>query len=94
MPRSSDLERYYTNLAMASPVRISVEKACGECVPKEKDLRVVVDKAPVEFRRDSEGYYFLDTVELDMDCGIYNVWFELEFGESTYISDNLQLQVY
>jgi hypothetical protein len=94
VPRSSDLERYYTNLAMASPVRISVEKACGECVPKEKDLRLVVDKAPVEFRRDSEGYYFLDTVALGMDCGIYNVWFDLEFGESSYISDNLQLQVY
>lgn len=94
VPRSSDLERYYTNLAIASPVRISIEKACGECVPKEKDLRLVVDKDVVEFRRSSEGYYFLDTVELEMDCGIYNVWFELEFGESTYISENLQIQVY
>lgn len=94
VPRSSDLERYYTNLMIASPLKISIEKACGECVPKERDLRMVADKAPVEFRRDSEGYYFLDTVALDMDCGIYNVWFEMEFGESTYISDNLQLQVY
>lgn len=94
VPRSSDLERYYTNLMIASPLKISIEKVCGDCVPKERDLRMVVEKAPVEFRRDSEGYYFLDTVALDMDCAIYNVWFEMEFGESTYISDNLQLQVY
>lgn len=94
VPRSSDLERYYANLAMASPVRISIEKSCGDCVPKEKDLRLVVDRAGVDFRRSSEGYYFLDTDELGMDCGIYNVWFELEFGESKYLSDNLQLQVY
>lgn len=94
VPKASDLERYYSNLALASPMKISVEKVCGECVPKEKDLRVVVDGASVDFRRDSEGYYFLDTEELGMDCGIYNVWFELEFGESKYLSDNLQLQVY
>jgi len=94
VPRASDLERYYTNLAMASPIKISIEKACGNCVPKEKDLRMVVEGADVEYRRDSEGYFFLDTVELDMDCGIYNVWFELNFGENTFISDNLQLQVY
>lgn len=94
VPRSSDLERYYTALAVASPVKITIEKSCGDCVPKEKDLRVVVDSASVEFRRDSEGYFFLDTEALGMDCGIYNVWFTLEFGESSYISDNLQLQVY
>lgn len=94
VPRSSDLERYYTNLAISSPVRISIEKVCGDCVPKEKDLRIVVENAEVEYRRDSEGYYFLDTATLDMDCGIYNVWFEMDFGESKYISDNLQLQIY
>jgi len=94
VPRASDLERYYTNLAVASPVKISIEKACGECVPKEKDLRMVVERGDVEHRRDSEGFYFLDTVALDMDCGIYNVWFELEFGENSFISENLQLQIY
>lgn len=94
VPRASDLERYYAALAVASPVRVTIEKACGDCVPKERDLRVVVESAEVEFRRGSEGYFFLDTVDLDMDCGIYNVWFTLEFGESSYISDNLQLQVY
>jgi hypothetical protein len=94
VPTASDLQRYYVNLAVASPVKIFVEKECGQCVPKEKDLRIVVNGGDVQHRRDSEGYYFLDTVELDMDCGIYNVWFELEFGESKYISENLQLQVF
>lgn len=94
VPRASDLERYYVNLALASPIKISIEKSCGDCVPKERDLRMVVDRASVDHRRDSEGYYFLDTVALNMDCGIYNVWFELEFGENNFISDNLQLQVH
>jgi hypothetical protein len=48
----------------------------------------------VEHRHDSEGYYFLDTMVLDMDCGIYDVWFELEFGENKYISEPLQLQIF
>lgn len=94
VPNAGDLQRYYVNLAMASPIRIFIERACGDCVPKEKDLRMVVEAGTVEHRRGVEGYYFLDTVELNMDCGIYNVWFELEFGENKYISENLQLQVF
>jgi hypothetical protein len=94
VPNVSDLERYYVNLAVSSPVKIFIEKTCGDCLPKEKDLRMVVEEGVVEYRIGSEGYFFLDTAELDMDCGIYNVWFELEFGENKFISDNLQLQVY
>ena len=94
VPNASDLQRYYVNLAVASPVKIFIEKQCGNCVPKERDLRIVVDGADVEHRHDSEGYYFLDTMALDMDCGIYDVWFELEFGENKYISEPLQLQVF
>jgi hypothetical protein len=94
VPSASDLERYYTNLSVASPVKIFIEKRCGDCVPAEKDLRVVVDGGGVQYRRGSEGYFFLNTEELDMDCGIYDVWFELEFGESKYMSDPLQLQIY
>ena len=94
VPNASDLQRYYVNLAVASPVKVFIEKACGDCVPKEKDLRMVVEGGSVEYRNGSEGHFFLDTVELEMDCGIYDVWFELEFGESKYISDNLQLQIY
>jgi hypothetical protein len=94
VPTAGDLQRYYVNLAVASPIKIFIEKECGNCVPKEKDLRIVVEGGSVEYRRDAEGYFFLDTESLEMDCGIYNVWFELEFGESKYISDNLQLQVF
>lgn len=94
VPNASDLQKYYVNLAISSPIKIFIEKTCGECLPKEKDLRMVVENGTVDYRRDSEGYFFLDTVDLDMDCGIYNVWFELEFGESKYISENLQLQIF
>jgi len=94
VPNVSDLQRYYMNLSMASPIKIWIEKSCGECVPKEKDLRMVVEGGSVEHRQGSEGYYFIDTEELGMDCGIYNVWFEMEFGENKYMSDNLQLQIF
>jgi hypothetical protein len=94
VPNISDLRRYYANLAVSSPLRIWIEKACGECVPKEKDLRIIVEGELVEHRRGTEGSYFIDTEELNMDCGIYNVWFEMEFGENKYISDNLQLQIF
>jgi hypothetical protein len=94
VPSASDLEKYYTNLSVASPVKIFIEKRCGECVPAEKDLRMVVERGEVQYRRDSEGYFFLDTDNLGMECGIYDVWFELEFGESKYLSDSLQLQIY
>lgn len=94
VPHMSDLRRYYANLAVSSPLRIWIEKACGDCLPKEKDLRLVVEGELVEHRRGTEGSYFLDTEELNMESGIYNVWFEMEFGENKYISDNLQLQIF
>lgn len=94
VPNISDLRRYYANLAVSSPLRIWIEKACGDCLPKEKDLRLIVDGDLVEHRRGTEGSYFLNTEELNMDSGIYNVWFEMEFGENKYISDNLQLQIF
>jgi hypothetical protein len=94
VPNACDLERYYTNLCIVSPLKISIEMACVECMPKEQDLRLVVDREEVQFREKGQGFYFLDTNELELDCGIYNVWFEMEFGESLYISDKQQLQIY
>jgi hypothetical protein len=94
VPHASELMRYYVNLSISSPIKIYIEKTCGDCVPKEKDLRMVVDGDLVQYRRGSEGSYFIDTESLDMDCGIYNVWFEMEFGENKYMSDNMQLQIY
>ncbi len=97
VPSSVDLNRYFENLAIVSPLRISIEQSdCNECIPAEKDLRLVVDCAAVEIRDKCKGYYFLDTTEigLDLAIGLYNVWFTMEFGESTYISDTQQLQIF
>jgi len=94
VPNVSDLKRYYVNLAVSSPLKIYIEKTCGDCVPKEKDLRMVVDGELIQHRRGAEGSFFIDTENLGMECGIYNVWFEMEFGENKYISDNSQLQIY
>lgn len=92
VPTASDLQRYYQNLAIVSDLKISIEQACGNCLPDEQDLRLIVDKELVQSREKRYGYYKLDTTE--MDCGIYNVWFQLEFGGNVYISDRMQLQIY
>lgn len=92
VPDQGDLVRYYTNLAITSPLTISVEQACVECMPQEQDLRLVIDADSVSLRERCRAYYLLDTT--DLDCGIYNVWFEMEFGESLYISDKQQLQIF
>lgn len=92
VPRGSDLVRYYENLAISSPLTISIEEACGDCVPADADSRLVVDQEPLELRERCKGFYFLDTCTLD--CGIYNVWFQMEFGENLYISDKQQIQIY
>lgn len=92
VPRATDLERYFVNLAIVSPLKISIEQACSDCLPPEKDLRLIVDRADVELRDKGTGQYFLDTTELDL--GIFNVFFEMDFGESKYISENQQLQIF
>jgi hypothetical protein len=92
VPRASDLARYYENLAIVSDLKVSIEIACGDCVPQEKDLRLIVDKELVDFREKRFGYYFLDTTELD--CGIYNIWFDMELGNNYYISDTNQFQIF
>jgi len=92
VPNAKDLNAYYENLAIVAPLKLSIEMNCVECMPEEEDLRLVVDRVDVEFREKLLGYYFLDTTELDL--GIYNIWFEMEFGESLYISDKSNLQIY
>lgn len=94
VPNVSDLKRYYVNLAISSPLKIYIEQLCGDCMPKEKDLRTIINGDLVTNRVGSQGSYFLDTESLEMNYGIYNVWFEMEFGENKYLSDNLQLQIY
>jgi hypothetical protein len=92
VPNTSDLARYYENLAIVSPVTISIAQACGNCVPQEADLKLIVDNDPVELREKTNGYYFLDTTLYD--CGIYDVWFTLIMAGNTYISDKQQIQIF
>jgi hypothetical protein len=92
VPQATDLQRYYEQLAIVSPLTISIEQACGDCLPPEPDLRLLVDQAPVELREKGLGYFLIDTAE--MDEGIYNVWFTMSFGESLHISDKMQLQIF
>lgn len=92
VPTASDLRKYYENLAIVSDLKISIEQRCGDCVPDEQDLRLIVDKEQVDFREKRHGFYQLDTT--DMDCGIYDVWFQMDHGDNVYISDRMQLQIY
>lgn len=91
VPTVSDLERYYTNLAISADVTISIAKKCNPCLPQEQDLRIVVEDAPVEQREKVFCYYWLDTSE--MDGGLYDVWFTLKIGGNTYVSERQQLLI-
>lgn len=92
VPRATDLQRYYENLAITSDLKVTISQSCGPCLPQESDLRIIVEDASIDYREKRYGYYKLDTT--DMSCGIYDVWFKLEFGGNTYISDKMQLQIY
>ena len=92
VPTAGDLRKYYENLAIVSDLKISLEMQCGECLPAESDLRLILDEVSVDYREKRFGYYQLDTT--DMDCGIYDIWFRLDFGGNTYISDRNQFQIY
>jgi hypothetical protein len=92
VPRGADIQPYYENLAIVSDLRVSIEIVCGDCVPAEQDLRLLVDRHLVEYREKCFGYFFLDTT--DYDSGIYNIWFETAFGENVYISEKNSFQVH
>lgn len=92
VPKGADILPYYENLAINANIRISMEIACGECLPPEQDLRLVVDRELVEYREKGYGYYYIDTTQFDE--GIYNVWFEVTLGESVYVSEKNALQIF
>lgn len=92
VPTAGELRQYYENLAIVSDLKISMEQNCGDCVPAEQDLRLVLDKESVSYREKRFGFYQLDTE--DMDTGIYDIWFQLEFGGNRYISDRFHFQLY
>lgn len=92
VPTATELQRYYTNVAIYADLKISIAKKCDPCQPCESDLLTVVDAETVEDREKCTGYYQLDTTE--MDCGLYDVWFTLEFGGNTYVSEKNQLLIH
>lgn len=96
VPRATDLERYYTNLAIAGTLKISIEQNCGPCPPLDDGNSIIVEDEVVEVRDKVFGYYKLDTTEngLDLDCGIYNIWFELSYGGSIDVSPKSQFLIY
>lgn len=94
VPTAGDLRQYYENLAIVSDLRVSIEQNCGDCLPAEKDLRLIVDKELVDYREKRFGYFKLDTEDLDLGCGIYDIWFQLDFGDNRYISDRFHFQIY
>ncbi len=92
VPRGTDKQRYYENMAAAGQIFISIEQKCGDCLPAEKDLRLIVDRICITERDGCGGFYFLDTN--DFDCGVYNVWFEACLGTNTFVSDMQPLQIF
>lgn len=92
VPRATDLQTYYENLAIAANVFVYISRRCGDCVPCEEDLRMVVDRVSTQYKEKNRAFYFLDTE--DMDCGVYDIWFELDFGGNVYVSDNNQIEIY
>lgn len=91
-PTAGDLRKYYENLAIVSDLSISMEQTCGDCLPAECDLRLVIDDESVTYREKRYGYYQLDTT--DMECGLYDIWFKLNHGTNIYISDRFKFQIY
>ena len=94
VPYESDLMKYYENVIISSDLNIYMKQTHGKNLPCEEDLRMILDGQAVEFRENNKGYYFLDTVELDLQEGIYDIWFKLVLGESEYISDKNQIQIH
>jgi hypothetical protein len=88
VPSQSEIYSYYTNLATISPIKISLAQRCGECISEDN---LLIEGDVVEIREKCLAYYFLDTT--DMECGIYDVWFEMQLGESVYISEPQQLEI-
>lgn len=91
VPRQTDLMQYYENLAIAADITVSIEQTCGECLPEECDLRLIVDNATVDFREKSEAFFFWDTT--DLETGIYSIWCCLQFGGNVYISPKHTIQL-
>jgi hypothetical protein len=89
-PRVEDIEKYYSNIAITSNLKINIEKNCTNCPEDEEEI--IIEDELIEFREKNLGYYLLDTQ--DMEEGIYNIWFKLEHGENVYVSEKNQFQIF
>ncbi len=96
VPTATDLQQYYENLAIVSDVKVSIAKRCGPCAPVgadcEEDLSLIVDKAQAQYKEKNRAFYFIDTTEFD--CGVYDIWFQMDFGNNIFISEKFQIQFY
>lgn len=92
VPRATDLAKYYRNLVIAAKLKVFIALNCTQCVPCEDDLRIIVDGDETQFEEKNRAFYWIDTTQFD--CGIYDIWFQLEFGGNTYVSDTNQFQIY
>lgn len=90
VPRATDLFTYYENLVISANLSVYMEANCNPCIPCGGEL--IVDGATTQFRERNRAFFKIDTSCLD--CGIYNIWFKLEFGDNIYVSDKNQLIVY
>lgn len=92
VPRGNLITKYYENLAIVSDLKVSIEIACGKCLPQEEDLRLIVDREDISYREKGQAYYFINTE--DYEEGIYNIWFELTFGENVFVSEKNSFQIF
>ena len=92
VPRATDLCAYYENLAISAQLFVNISQRCGECLPCDEESKLVVDRFPAQYREKNRGFYWIDTSQFD--CGIYDIWFELNFGGNVYISDKNQLSIF
>jgi hypothetical protein len=94
VPRATEIERYYTNLAISSNLTITMELNCSPCGPN--DCNLIIDEDTVEVRDKVFGYYLLDTSEdgLDLECGLYDITLTLRYADSVEISPKMQVLIY
>lgn len=94
VPRSTDLERYYTNLAISSDLEMSMEQICSPCGDNCNDL--ILEDEPLTVRDKVFGFFKIDTTEdgLDLDIGLYHIWFTLRYAGNIDISEKMNLEIY
>lgn len=96
VPRATDLERYYTNLAISSNLTISIEQVCNPCPTGCDAANLIVDNDLVTIRDKVFGYYQIDTTDTGpgFECGLYDITFSLSYAGSIDVSPRSQLQIF